>query len=159
MVKGNIEVKVDISEVEKWSEDLKEELQSVKGARAGYFKNQAYPDGLQIAENALIQEYGTEKIPPRPFLRNAFEKGKKRWHKHIKENLDPTVSGKKTLKNIMQEVALDVQAEIIRSIDSNIPPPNAESTIKRKGSSHTLFDTGTLRNSVHNMVLEKGFKK
>lgn len=156
MGKGNIKVKIDISEVEKWSEDLKEELQSVKGARAGYYKNQAYPDGLQIAENALIQEYGTDRIPPRPFLRNAFEKGKKRWEKHIKENLDPTLSGKKTLKKIMQEVALDVQGEIVRSIDSSIPPPNAPSTIMRKKSSHTLIDSGTLRSSVHSMVLQKG---
>lgn len=155
MAKGNIKLRIDISEVKKWSEDLKEELQSVKGARAGYYKNQAYPDGLQIAENALIQEYGNDKIPPRPFMRNAFEKGKKRWHKHIRENLDPTLSGKKPLKQTMQEVAADIQAELIRSIDSQIPPPNAPETIKRKGSDHTLIDTGTLRSSIHNEVIEK----
>ena len=34
------------------------------------------------------------------------------------------------------------------TISNNMPPPNSEKTIKKKGSSKTLIDTGAMRNAV-----------
>lgn len=56
----------------------------------------------------------------------------------------------------MLEMANDVGMKIENAIRikilSNIPPPNAASTIKAKGSSHTLIDTGEMLDFVSHEV-------
>lgn len=170
-------VKFDISGVDKLCDKLKKDLKSVKGARAGYFKNQQYPDGTPIATVALENEYGTIKeitnetrqkaydagmpfkksqktvrIPPRPFMRKALNDQDK-WSKYVKENFDANQDGNMTLKQIAHTTAEMMSASLKNAIDSNIPPANAPRTVAIKGSSHTLIDTGTLRNSVHTEVI------
>lgn len=52
------------------------------------------------------------------------------------------------IKRILLDAAMDLRNEIVKKINSNVPPPNAPSTIKQKGSSKTLIDTGNMVNSV-----------
>lgn len=52
------------------------------------------------------------------------------------------------IKNVMLNAGMDLRNEIIKKINSNIPPPNAPSTIKQKKSSKTLQDTGNLWTSI-----------
>ena len=54
---------------------------------------------------------------------------------------------------------MKLQELIVDEIDSNTPPPNAESTAKKKGSSHTLVDTGQLRASVRAASVVDGKEK
>lgn len=172
-------VKFDIKGVNNLCDKLKKELKSVKGARAGYIKKKKYPNGLDVSENALIQEYGarihvTDKmrgwfmkqgyplkrttteiiIPPRPFLRKAL-KGQKEWVKYMNEMFDANQDGTMTLKQIAMNIALMMQDAIQEAISSNIPPPNSEMTKERKKSSSTLIDTGLLRSSVQSEVIKK----
>lgn len=147
-------VKINIDGVGELCGRLQKQFKKIKGARAGYFRNASYPNGLEVAENALIQEYGTERIPPRPFLRKTLKK-QKEWAKYVKENFDANGDSPQNLERVAQTVGLMMQTDIQDSIMSNIPPPNAESTIRKKGSSKTLIDTGTLRNSVHNEVIKE----
>lgn len=172
-------VKFDISGVNKLCDKLKKDLQSVKGARAGYIKRKKYPNGLDVGKNALIQEYGavihvTDKmrkwfaaqgyplkrttteivIPPRPFLRKAL-KGHKEWVKYVNEMFDANQDGHITLKQIAMNVALMMQDAIQEAISSNIPPENSAMTRERKKSSSTLIDTGLLRSSVQSEVIKK----
>ncbi len=53
----------------------------------------------------------------------------------------------------VKKVANSLRNDIIEKINSNIPPPNAPSTIKAKGSSHTLIDTGEMRRSIDFRVI------
>lgn len=147
-------VTFDIKEVDRLCERLKKELKSVKGARAGYIKDKAYPNGLSLIQNALIQEFGTSTIPPRPFLRNTIKRNEQKWVKYIKEMFDPNMDGNMPLKVIALNIALKMQRDIQASILSNTPPPNKPSTIRRKGSSRTLIDTGLLLNSVQSEVIK-----
>lgn len=48
----------------------------------------------------------------------------------------------------LERVGLWAQGSIQQRISDGIPPPNAESTIRRKGSSTPLIDTGQLRTSI-----------
>ncbi len=143
-------VKIDISDVNYLCDRIKKELKSVKGVRVGYIKDKRYPNGFSLIHNALVQEYGNERIPPRPFLRRTLKK-RDEWRMYVIENYD--VDSKKTLNQIALETGMIIKRDIQRSIDSNIPPPNAKSTVKKKGSTHTLIDTGTLRNSVQIEVI------
>ena len=50
------------------------------------------------------------------------------------------------------DVGMKIENAIRLKILSNIPPPNAASTIKAKRSSHTLIDTGEMLESVSHEV-------
>mgnify|MGYP001436983470 CR=1 FL=1 len=50
------------------------------------------------------------------------------------------------------DVGMKIENAIRLKILSNIPPPNATSTIKAKGSSHTLIDTGEMLDFVSHEV-------
>ena len=54
--------------------------------------------------------------------------------------------------DIAEKIGMGLENKIREKILSDIPPPNAESTISRKGSSHTLIDNGILLNSISHTV-------
>lgn len=60
----------------------------------------------------------------------------------------------RALKKAIRHEAEKIAGMIRAKIASNVPPPNAASTVKNKGSSKTLIDTGEMRNSVQ--VVWKG---
>lgn len=101
-----------------------------------------YPNGLNIAQNARFQEFGTYNIPPRPFFRNALKQNQKKWITFYKRGL------KQRDKNIVGKVGVMASSDIKMSITKTLTPPNAKSTIKKKGSSHPLIDTGLLRSAI-----------
>ena len=91
-------------------------------------------------------------VHSRPFLRNAEAKIQERAGKIMKAGMQ----GGKTLNRIIAEIAQDMRTQVVESITSNTPPENKPSTVKQKGSSHTLIDTGQLRDSVRAAVVKKG---
>lgn len=54
----------------------------------------------------------------------------------------------RALKKTLQQEAETIAANIRKKIASNVPPPNAPSTVALKGSSKTLIASGEMRNSV-----------
>ena len=101
-----------------------------------------YPNGLNIAQNAKFQEYGTYNIPPRPFFRNALRANHRKWIVFYKQGL------KQRDLNIVGKVGVMASSDIKMSITKTLTPPNAKSTISKKGSSHPLIDTGLLRRAI-----------
>lgn len=166
-------VSFDIKKVNKLCDSLKDELKSVKGARAGIIENQKYDNGWDLISNALLQEYGatiavTPKmrawfrhqgfplrkdktsivIPPRPFLRKAL-KQQKNWVKFVKEYFDADQQGGMTLKQIAKVIGQMMEKAVKEAITSNIPPTKSQVSIelesrKRKGGSKS---SGTLRDT------------
>lgn len=142
-----LKVDVKLRGIDEYCNELSKELKKYKGVRVGYMGNVSYPNGFKIAENALVQEYGNERIPPRPFMRNAFKK-KGDW-----ANLFTQIWNR-GIKKAFLTVGNEIERAIVKSISSNIPPANKEATIRRKGSSKTLIDTGTMLNSVQMELLK-----
>lgn len=58
----------------------------------------------------------------------------------------------------MERAALKMKKALEDRIDSNVPPPNAPSTVKKKGHGHTLIDTGEYRNSIEIKVEPDNFE-
>lgn len=56
----------------------------------------------------------------------------------------------------LQKFGLVAEIKITEKILSNIPPPNAPSTIKNKGSSQTLIDTGALLGNITSELRDGG---
>jgi len=57
-----------------------------------------------------------------------------------------------TLLDVCENLGMQIENAIRLKILSNIPPPLKESTVKRKGSSVTLIDTGQMLASVSHQV-------
>ena len=118
----------------------------VSGVKVGFFSTARYEDGTPVAAVAAWNEFGTETIPERPFFRNALAESERSVGRILQGGLD-------TKKMVVDEqlagrVGAHVQGKIRDSITALKEPPNAPSTVRAKGSSDPLMDTGTLRNSV-----------
>lgn len=110
----------------------------------GFFETARYPNGTFVAQAARYNEFGTLRIPMRPFFRNAIQKNIKKWYATLQNAINQNATPSKAL-SIVGEVA---RADIIQSITDLRTPPNAESTIKQKKSTNPLIDTGLMRRSV-----------
>ena len=146
------ESKFDTSGPEKLMKQLKEALNTnVRGAKAGYLANDKgeipYDEEIPptLEEVALWNEFGTETIPARPFLSRAQKSANLRCQKLVKVRMEENAD----VEQIAKEIGVMLQDEIQQQITKGNCAPNAPSTIKRKGSSRPLIDTGNLRQSVH----------
>lgn len=109
-------------------------------------------DGQQIAEYAAYNEFGTENIPERSFMRSAFDENLSSIKQDMDARYGQVTRGEINVKDALGLVGLRHQDQIKNKIDTNIPPPNAPATIAAKGSSRTLIDTGAMKNSIHYIV-------
>lgn len=103
---------------------------------------------VTLADVATWMEFGTEKIPARSFIRAWFDENEERVGKMLHVMLRSVIEGKRTREQALELLGQKFAAEIQARIASGIDPPLAESTIKRKGSSTPLIDTGQLRSAI-----------
>lgn len=130
--------------IRKKEKAFKSNIFTNKKLKVGIFESAKYDDGTPAAQVAFWQEFGTAKIPMRPFLRNAIAKNTRKWGDSVNTALIGTNDGEKALK-MLGEI---MRGDIVLSLTNLNTPPNAPSTIKQKGSSNPLIDTGLLRSSI-----------
>ena len=111
----------------------------------GFFETATYPNGTQVAQVAKWNELGTINYPARPFMRSSVAKNKDNWLKRIPHAYQSTGLDNKKALGIVGEL---IRGDIIKEITAFTTPPNTPSTIKAKGSSNPLIDTGLMRRSV-----------
>lgn len=124
---------------------------SNKRLEVGFFESAKYENGEYVANVAKIQEYGTLKIPARPFFRNAIAKNGAKWLTFMKNQF----TSNQNLDLSLNQAGELARGDIVASIMQTNNPPNAETTIKAKGSSKPLIDTGFMRASVTFKVVNK----
>lgn len=112
-----------------------------------------YPLALQ----AYIKEHGSPayRVPPRPFLEPGIEKHLDLVESGMKAALQDVLNGgdgKAQRERLGATMAAKVQAYFQ---EDNGWPPNAPSTIKKKGSAQPLVDTGALRQSITYIIRPK----
>lgn len=106
-------------------------------------KNQR-PDGELNAEIAAKNHFGVG-VPARPFLDVAIAKNKPRLIRAAQESIENGANLGTTMDAVGAMAVGAVQSYISETF---IPPPNSPETIKRKGSSHPLIDTGQMRQAI-----------
>lgn len=112
-----------------------------------------YPLALQ----AYIKEHGSPayRVPPRPFLEPGIEKHLDLVESGMKAALQDVLDGgdgRAQRERLGATMAAKVQAYFQ---EDNGWPPNAPSTIKKKGSAQPLVDTGALRQSITYIIRPK----
>lgn len=105
---------------------------------------------FNMASLAAVLEFGSAdgRIPPRPFLRQTLAENQQKYADLF---ADLFKQGKAP-NAIYETIALIAQGDVQQNIVNGGWVPNAPSTIKRKGSSKPLIDTGRLRQSVRGVV-------
>lgn len=143
-----ITLKVDKS---KW-EKLRKELNSLDNVKIklGWFEGSNYGsenDNLSHAYIAALQEEGSEKIPPRPFMRVGLKQELKTDTKAFAMMIQSVASGKSALS--AAKTASPAFVAMLKKIMSEwSSPPNAPRTVADKGFNNPLIDTGELRDSI-----------
>ena len=147
-----IKVTTKNPDLEKTKKKLEERLNAKLQLEVGFFSTAKYSTGEYVAQVAYWNEYGTTLSPPRPFFRNAIKDKPKEWLELFRDTQFKTKDMFKSL-SIVGTIAKD---DIATSITDLSSPPNAPYTIKKKGSSNPLIDTGLMRNSVSYEITQKG---
>ena len=107
-----------------------------------------YSDMSEVSRIAVWNEFGTDRIPSRPFFRNAIDGNREKISTMIGKLANLAMIGRIAPGRALENLGLFMQSIIRASIRTTLDPPNAPRTIKAKHSSHPLIDTGQMINSV-----------
>ena len=119
----------------------------------------AHAGGMMNSELLYLHCNGSpaNNIPPRNVLKALEEEGtQKQMKKLVHSGMRAALLG--NVDKAMQEYekAGMVRQAAVQAKFGSIPPPNAPSTIAKKGSSATLIDSGALRQAITYVVRKKG---
>lgn len=121
----------------------------------GVYRTARYRTGQYVAEVFAWNEFGTKRIPSRPaFRRTLFNLQRdSRFKRLLVQSIElPHGVTQRGMGRAMTHAAGRLQKQII----DLRRPPNAPTTIKRKGSTNPLVDTGLLTRSVTWRVRRRG---
>jgi hypothetical protein len=151
-ITGGEKVKIFMDKVKKQKSDVD----------AGFFKESIYPDGQQVAQIAIWNEFGTISqngnvaIPPRPFMSQTVKDNKKKWMAMLEKIISSqgeNINLEQALNKIGAVMAGDIKKTI--SNGNNLFVPNSPITIAKKGKDTVLRDTNVMLNSVNYVVNKK----
>lgn len=121
----------------------------------GILEGSKNKEGKSIAFYGAANEYGTNRIPSRPFMRESFDENISKINSDMEQQAGLVMQGKSTVYKALGIVGLKHVDRVKKKIGSNIQPENADSTIARKKSSRTLIDNSDMINSVNALVRGK----
>ena len=127
-----------------------------KEVRVGFQHGKATEeDGTDICDIAAWNELGTVHIPARPFLRMSVDDNASKIKSFLQEKKKDLVRGI-SAEQVLKEIGIFQKDLIQEKITDGSFAPNAASTVKKKGSSKPLIDTGRMRQSVNYEIKQKG---
>lgn len=116
-----------------------------KTLKVGFLDQATYPDGTSVATVAFYNEFGTSKIPPRPFIRTMIVEKSPGWGGALKKCITATGADGPAALGLMGE---GIKGQLVESINLWADPPNAPSTIAKKGFDKPLISTALMLRSV-----------
>lgn len=110
-------------------------------------------NGVPIVEYATYNEYGTSRIPSRPFVRIASDENRDAWCRTARDGIGRIIDGTGSADECCENVGQRMRDDIRKVIgDKSKLAPNAQSTIRRKGHDKPLIDTGLMKSKVNYRV-------
>ncbi|RYM52020.1 hypothetical protein [Serratia proteamaculans] len=105
-------------------------------------------DGVLVAEYATWNEFGTRTMPSRPFMRTYFDTSVQKLERFAVNGINQVLLGRGAFNQFFNAAGVFMVDGIKKSITNGAWRPNSPLTIKLKGSSKPLIDSGTMLNSV-----------
>lgn len=139
-------------------------LETLKGldgleGKVGWFESAHYPaenGGVPVAYVATIHEFGTSRVPARPFMRPAVAEYGQEWMDLIAQGAAASMTGGPSPADVLELVMLQAAGNVAEKIAAVTSPPLSPVTIKRKGHEKPLVDTGQMMQSVTGKVERTG---
>lgn len=119
----------------------------VANAKGGYIDVGYFVES--IATYAAANEFGTDRIPSRAFMRSTIDRNRRKYERMIQ---DATLRAQKLnipLETALLRVGNEVRNDIIQAIRGWSTPPNAESTAAKKGYNAPLTETGQMQRALN----------
>lgn len=116
--------------------------------------SQNHSEGMTVFQIGMIHEFGVPEkgIPRRSFIRVPIENNIKEITKLIENNHRLVAENSMSAKVALNRIGIKAQNTIKESFRNNDWKPLKRATIKRKGSSKPLIDTGQLIGSISYIV-------
>lgn len=115
----------------------------------------AEDNGTDVVDVAAYNELGTSRIPSRPFIRDSVDNHKDKISSFCKGQVRRLVTGA-TAEDCLKKIGVFGVSLIQEEITKGSFVQNSEPTIRKKGSSKPLIDTGRMRQSVKYVIKERG---
>ena len=116
----------------------------------------SYPNGTRVVDVAIGNEYGTDNVPARPFVALSSGDITNQCAPILEQSAAALNNNNTQQYDQLLDTAGSVAAGIVKQQITDLrSPPNAQSTIERKGSSNPLIDTGLMRQTVTYKVVDK----
>lgn len=106
-----------------------------------------YENGADVADVARYNEYGTSKIPARPFMEQSFSRHEQEYVEECEKIYNAMLKGQKT-SGMIRKFGQKVKQDIVDEIELGQFVPNAPSTVARKGFNKPLYETGLMEKSI-----------
>jgi hypothetical protein len=154
-------VTVEIKGGDKYKAFLAKMAEIAGGVKAGILNNATTTDGKSIAEYAVYNEFGTSRIPARPFMRTVAKEKPTQWIGEMVRHVRGRATDPAIWKQALGVAGESMKSDIKDSIQNGAWTPNAEATQeakKRKGKAeydHPLMDTGQMIAAVSYEVINK----
>lgn len=103
---------------------------------------------VTVLDAAIWNEFGTETIPERSFVRAAFDKNRAKYEKTTKVLLGRIYESKVSVERALDILGLMIENDIKSMIRNGSFEPLSIVTITKKGSDKPLIDTAQMINSV-----------
>jgi len=116
--------------------------------------SQNHSEGITVFQIGMIHEFGVpeKNTPRRSFIRVPIENNIKEITKLIENNHKLVSENAMSAKVALDRIGIMAQNTIKESFRNNDWKPNSRATVKRKGSSKPLIDTGQLIGSISYIV-------
>ena len=138
---------------------LIKELENFK-VDVGFNENSgSYPaeegdESITLANVAAWNEFGTERSPSRPFMRQTVKDYKNQITKHANKAVKAAIHGGGA-EEALNSIGSFTKGKMQQEIRNGEWEPNSPYTIAMKGSDKPLIDTGRMRQSIVYVVKEK----
>jgi hypothetical protein len=141
---------VSVRSVDHGANALIKAMKAIQGTtlRVGVLQGDASHGETTVGDIAEYQEFGTEDIPARSFIRAWYDESLTKNRAAMRVVLRQVTRGTITIQQAFGQLGSLFVAEIQKRIVERIPPPLKDSTVKAKGSDVPLIDTGQLRASI-----------
>lgn len=133
--------KVNVRDYSRVSDLLKEIRKLDCEIKVGVYSNEP-----EIIIRANVNEYGSEIIPERSFIRGTFDEEINKMNIMAQRAVDNVINGADADDQIE-----DIAEYLVRAVKEkiqNIGPPNAPETVEIKQGNDPLVDTGDLLDSI-----------
>lgn len=108
--------------------------------------------GLNIAEYAAANEFGTRTIPERSFMRSTFDQNLGQVESIVITQLGLVVDRAQNITTAFNRIGLAIAGMVQVKIRQITNPPNSPYTIAKKKSSKPLIDFGQMIAAVRHVV-------